>query len=1104
MSIVRAARRRAARLVVTAVTAAAVVATLATAVAPGAAAKPDRPSTSSVKAVTASTFAFSSRFITAPAGTSGERLAVTIGGRTLPAPAPAHWVCPTGVWILTMDRKTLDTVSSEERPLCRDEDAATLADLLKALPGSRLVVVNAVNHDVSRPGPVYRGLGDALAQIGAAPSDFVALSPAAQSFSVVGVSGMPQGQAFSARDTWAAEASRTGATSGANVRGTLAPDSRDAYWVVMLDYSLVDVSADGTIRVDDKSYPVASQPGFVGGIHVVVLDRRTLAPISDRLYPTNNDLVGQYRMGSELNRMADTYGEGALVLLATVGSPWGQTFLPAAPAMSGPCQPEIFRILCSFGPTGQQQSMTVPAAGEVLPGVPMDTLQVSARGGAGGGAYAATPRGGDAGVTSATLPLRGDGALQAGTSLYLEVGGDGTRASMRTLPRSNIPVGKEGAGGWNGGAAGGAALTAAGGGGGGASDVRTRPLADKTSLESRLVVAAGGGGAGGATAGGAAGQAGLTQGEARPGAAGTPTAGGAGGANGAPGGLGAGGVGGSYGTAQEYGGGGGGGGGLYGGGGGGNLGGGGGGSSLAPGGTTTMASDGRSDAAYVQVSYASKYGPTLAQTLRRFGGTPTLVNGLGTTPRYALLGSPDPSAPNFTAAPPFEAVEASPSITPGATGAIQAVLSRGPRNMWFGPQASNTPAVTSVNGVQRPPSTVNFGLYDVISHAHAAWPIPSGQPGEAVHDAQQKAWAYVSDQLCRCPDVRVQYGGNQDLIKQWARDLNAVTNPGGRGFDDATLAVVKKQMQTELDDVDLIAGLQLRMMDLRGLQNQTLDQALKDALKDVQNTLRVPTDKSWAGPVAGAAVSATAAVAPLIIKALIGAAAATASAGPIGAAIGIVAAVLGLVIALVSHALSKTPPDKAKVSAEQLAQEMTRQFVEGLNSLGQAFDLIYNDWGKLSRVGEGLRTDPSWDIRADQVGRLVSQVSDATKLGYYRTLLPLNVELAQSAAEASGDPKDWCYTKTSNCNLGSHYGDYGFAVPNSAYSYPVHSTLKGYQDAYVAMAVRPQYDTYALPAEIMDKMAAVGLYKPYLFLRFNLPIRECVRERLDGYSFDHC
>ena len=137
--------------------------------------------------------------------------------------------------------------------------------MLKALPPTRLVIVNAVNHDVRRPGPAYRGLSDALAQIGAARSDFAGLSPALQSFSVVGVSGMPEGQAFSARDTWAAESTKTGVASAANVRGTLAPDSRDDYTVVMLDYSLYDISADGTIKVDDKTYPVPCSRGSPEG-----------------------------------------------------------------------------------------------------------------------------------------------------------------------------------------------------------------------------------------------------------------------------------------------------------------------------------------------------------------------------------------------------------------------------------------------------------------------------------------------------------------------------------------------------------------------------------------------------------------------------------------------------------------------------------------------------------------------------------------------------------------------------------------------------------------------------------------------------------------------
>ena len=133
----------------------------------------------------------------------------------------------------------------------------------------------------------------------------------------------------------------------------------------------------------------------------------------------------------------------------------------------------------------------------------------------------------------------------------------------------------------------------------------------------------------------------------------------------------------------------------------------------------------------------------------------------------------------------------------------------------------------------------------------------------------------------------------------------------------------------------------------------------------------------------------------------------------------------------------------------------------------------------------------------------ISQVSDATKLGYYRTLLPLNVELAQSAAEPSGDPKNWCYTKTSACSLYT-YSDYGFQIPDSAYSYKK-STVKGYQDTYVAMAVRPQYDAYC-DADREDRnepdgrggsVQATSCASPSPFARI-------MRERLDGYSFDAC
>jgi hypothetical protein len=179
--------------------------------------------------------------------------------------------------------------------------------------------------------------------------------------------------------------------------------------------------------------------------------------------------------------------------------------------------------------------------------------------------------------------ISADFDVSPGSVLYVEVGGAGTGGVV-----SGICTGGASAGGFNGGGAGNAV---GGGGGGGASDVRTAPRVDSSSLGSRLIVAGGGGGAGANGGGG--------------GAAGSPGVDGSGGGAGGPGTLSSGGAAGSptCGTAPTAGGygtggagdsqfpddgGGGGGGGYWGGGGGGVMcgqtasGGGGGSSYVAP------------------------------------------------------------------------------------------------------------------------------------------------------------------------------------------------------------------------------------------------------------------------------------------------------------------------------------------------------------------------------------------------------------------------------------------------------------------------------------------------------------------------------------------
>lgn len=197
--------------------------------------------------------------------------------------------------------------------------------------------------------------------------------------------------------------------------------------------------------------------------------------------------------------------------------------------------------------TGAEQSFLVPAG--------VTSVQVTAVAAAG-----ASPSGGRGATVSATV------SVSPGQSLYVEVGGSGPGAGFN------------------------------GGGsprGGGASDVRFLPATQGvTSLQSRFLVAAGGGGSGSQTfAGGSAGFDGG--GGDLGGRAGTQTAGGAPGVGESPNGAGRGGLG--VGGSGVSGGGGGGGGGLYGGGSGGNSatqgngGGGGGSSSVPPGGSSGLA-----------------------------------------------------------------------------------------------------------------------------------------------------------------------------------------------------------------------------------------------------------------------------------------------------------------------------------------------------------------------------------------------------------------------------------------------------------------------------------------------------------------------------------
>ena len=144
--------------------------------------------------------------------------------------------------------------------------------------------------------------------------------------------------------------------------------------------------------------------------------------------------------------LAATAGLLGLCAVALAGS--------AAAAPTVGCTPTAGATTCEFAYTGAEQSFTVPAG--------ISSVHVLAQGGIGDG-----PVGGGGALVEADL------TVTPGDTLYVEVGGSGQD------------------GGFNGGGAG-----TVSNGGGGASDIRTKPASDADTLDSRLLVAAGGGGTG--------------------------------------------------------------------------------------------------------------------------------------------------------------------------------------------------------------------------------------------------------------------------------------------------------------------------------------------------------------------------------------------------------------------------------------------------------------------------------------------------------------------------------------------------------------------------------------------------------------------------------
>ena len=175
---------------------------------------------------------------------------------------------------------------------------------------------------------------------------------------------------------------------------------------------------------------------------------------------------------------------GTSVYVVDDGNQRVQRFSDTSVPPPSPCGDGIATnsVTCTYSATDAEDAFIVPAG--------VTRVHVITIGGTGGdgailGSAAQAGAGGSGGRVEVDLPVT------AGTTLYVEVGGNGS---------AGVANGGPSAGGFNGGGAGGPTsfqFWAGAGGGGGASDLRATTRTSPDSLDSLLVMAGGGGGGGG-------------------------------------------------------------------------------------------------------------------------------------------------------------------------------------------------------------------------------------------------------------------------------------------------------------------------------------------------------------------------------------------------------------------------------------------------------------------------------------------------------------------------------------------------------------------------------------------------------------------------------
>ncbi|MBN9614015.1 MAG: hypothetical protein J0G35_00440 [Acidobacteriales bacterium] len=354
---------------------------------------------------------------------------------------------------------------------------------------------------------------------------------------------------------------------------------------------------------------------------------------------------------------------------------------------------------------------------------------------------------------------------------------------------------------------------------------------------------------------------------------------------------------------------------------------------------------------------------------------------------------------------------------------------------------ANATSPTSIEGVLKPD---HHGYYtprlvgpqsqmitpQIASIGSASLLVPTPWPYMST-TTEQNAYTWISNQLC-CSDIRASYVNLNVSPEVWLSQLDGLSYPSSQSssFSAAAFNDVKGQLQTEFQYVALVRNLEGNILSL--YQNQQSNVGL--ILQEAQDAITADIYSNTPPPQPATTWSVfTNDVFP-VLGDLAGF---TSLGGPGADAIGIgVQTALGIgTLAIDNTAERSNDPSgisqvmhslaNEDIAASQLARHAVNEYTDSLVSLGNDFNRIVTDWGRLRTTGGPIATGQLvWDSAAS--GYFLRGFDLATRRQFYPALMANNQDffithILYSDNHYFASDDDYEYNNGDGCSISNFY-----------------------------------------------------------------------------------